>query len=122
LATVPVTALIPILFFGVIAVIILLSILSSSRKMKIRKSWYNDPKSWYNNPRTDTTIPAQPRHERYVPGQFSQQMELDMRLPYRRFKKLYPGSNITYQEYKDMQMKSAFRRSMSSQENKRMVR
>jgi hypothetical protein len=91
--------------------------------MKIKKSYYTNPKGYYQNPNSNaTTIPVQPQHERYVPGQFSQQMELDMRLPYRRFKKLYPGSNITYQEYKDMQKKTAFRRSMSSQENKRMVR
>jgi len=60
--------------------------------------------------------------QRYIPGQFSGQMELDMRLPYRRFKQLYPESRWTYEEYKKMQMKSAFRRSTSSQENKRMVR
>ena len=59
---------------------------------------------------------------RYIPGQFSGQMELDMRLPYRRFKQLYPGNNWTYEEYKRMQTQSAFRRSMSSQDNKRMVR
>ena len=58
----------------------------------------------------------------YVSGQFSDQMELDMRLPYRRFKKLYPGAAWTYEEYKKMQMRTAFRRSMSSQDNKRMVR
>lgn len=59
---------------------------------------------------------------RYVPGQFSEQMELDMRLPYRRFRQLYPGTRWTYEEYKRMQMRTAFRRSYSSQENKRMVR
>lgn len=59
---------------------------------------------------------------RYVPGEFSPQMELDLRLPYRRFKQLYPGSRISYQEYKQLQTRKAFRRSMSSQDNKRMVR
>ena len=59
---------------------------------------------------------------KYIPGQFSGQMELDMRLPYRRFKQLYPSNTWTYEEYKKMQMQSAFRRSMSSQDNKRMVR
>ncbi|MFB3890141.1 MAG: hypothetical protein ACE14S_11665 [Candidatus Bathyarchaeia archaeon] len=62
------------------------------------------------------------RHYRYVPGAFSAQMELDMRLPYRRFRQLYPTTRWTYEEYKRMQMQTAFRRSMSSQENKRMVR
>ncbi len=46
---------------------------------------------------------------RYVPGQFSGQMELDMRLPYRRFKQLYPSNTWTYEQYKKMQMQSAFR-------------
>ncbi len=59
---------------------------------------------------------------RYVPGQFSEQMEIDMRLPYRRFKQLYPDTKWTYEEYKKMQMQAAFRRSHSSQDNKRMVR
>jgi hypothetical protein len=58
----------------------------------------------------------------YIPGEFSRQMELDLRLPYRRFRQLYPNSKITYKEYKALQMRSAFRRSMSSQDNKRMVR
>ena len=49
-------------------------------------------------------------------------MELDMRLPYRRFKQLYPETRWTYEEYKKMQMQTAFRRSFSSQDNKRMVR
>jgi hypothetical protein len=61
-------------------------------------------------------------HQRYVPGEFSSQMELDLRLPYRRFKQLYPSTKLTYEEYKKLQMRTAFRRSMSSQENKRMVR
>ncbi len=59
---------------------------------------------------------------RYVPGQFSEQMEIDMRLPFRRFKQLYPDTSWTYEEYKRMQMQTAFRRSHRSQDNKRMVR
>ena len=62
------------------------------------------------------------RRQVYVSGEFSRQMELDLRLPYRRFRQLYPSSKITYKEYKALQMRSAFRRSMSSQDNKRMVR
>jgi hypothetical protein len=61
-------------------------------------------------------------YNRYVSGQFSRQMELDMRLPYRRFKQLYPHSNWNYLEYKRMQTQTAFRRSTSSQQNRRMVR
>ena len=71
-----------------------------------------------------------PHHERYhssgrqvyIPGEFSSQMELDLRLPYRRFRQLYPSSTLTYEEYKKLQMQRAFRRSMSSEDNKRMVR
>jgi len=66
--------------------------------------------------------PGQHVRHRYIPGQFSDQMELDMRLPYRRFKQLYPETRWTYEEYKKMQMQTAFRRSFSSQDNKRMVR
>jgi hypothetical protein len=59
---------------------------------------------------------------KYVSGQFSAQMELDMRLPFKRFKQLYPENKWTYPQYKRMQMQTAFRRSYSSQDNKRMVR
>ena len=58
----------------------------------------------------------------YIPGEFSEQVELDLRLPYRRFRQLYPHSNLTYEAYKKLQMQRAFRRSMSSEDNKRMVR
>jgi hypothetical protein len=71
--------------------------------------------------RSNVDRTRKPKH-RYVPGQFSEQMEIDMRLPYRRFKQLYPESRWTYEEYKRMQMQTAFRRSHSSQDNKRMVR
>lgn len=63
-----------------------------------------------------------PAKRRYIQGEFSGQKELDLRLPYRRFRQLYPETRLTYTEYKNLQMKTAFRRSMSSQENKRMVR
>lgn len=71
--------------------------------------------------------PKQPQRYRsgrkeYIPGEFSAQMELDLRLPYKRFKQLYPDNTLTYKEYKKLQMQRAFRRSMSSQDNKRMVR
>ncbi len=62
------------------------------------------------------------RRRQYITAEFSEQMELDLRLPYRRFKRLYPDTRLTYTEYKNMQMTTAFKRSMSSQENKRMVR
>jgi hypothetical protein len=59
---------------------------------------------------------------RYVSDRFSKQVELDMRLPYRRFKQLYPYNTWNYEEYKKMQKQTAFRRSTSAQDNKRMVR
>lgn len=61
-------------------------------------------------------------HSTYVPGQYSRQMEFDMRLPYKRFKQLYPHNPWTYEEFKQMQKQTAFRRSTSSMENKRMIR
>jgi hypothetical protein len=50
------------------------------------------------------------------------QFEFDMRQPYRRFKRLYPRNKWTYEEYKQMQMQKAYRRSNGSEKNKRMVR
>ncbi|MDR2707916.1 MAG: hypothetical protein LBB87_04145 [Nitrososphaerota archaeon] len=60
-------------------------------------------------------------YKRYTP-QFSPKMEIDMRLPYKQFKKLYPNNKITYDEYKNLQVQSAFKHSISSQQNYRMVR
>ena len=50
------------------------------------------------------------------------QHELDIRLTYKRYKELYPNSPISYEKYKEMQKKQAFRRSISSRKLKRMVR
>ncbi len=58
----------------------------------------------------------------YLKREYEEQMEIDIRLPYKRFKEIYPYSKITYQEYKQLQMKNAFKRSVSSEKNKRMVR
>jgi hypothetical protein len=55
-------------------------------------------------------------------GVYSEQMEVDLRLTYKRFKELYPFSQISYQDYKKLQMERAFRRAVSSEKNKRMVR
>lgn len=84
------------LFFGIIILIIILYALSGNRK-HVKLGVYA------------------PRHS-------NEHMELDLRLPYKRFKQLYPYSKITYQEYKKLQMKGAFRRAVSSEKNKRMVR
>lgn len=59
------------------------------------------------------------RYTRAVQGEI---LEVDLRLPYKRFKELYPWSPLTYNEYKKLQMSRAFRRAVSSESNKRMVR
>jgi hypothetical protein len=48
--------------------------------------------------------------------------EFDLRLPYKRFKELHPRSNITYEEHKKLQAQRAFKKTRSSNNNKRMVR
>ncbi len=115
------TPLIPvIIIFSVAAVMIIIALnnikkanrLASTRRYQTIRSY-----------QTAKSYPSAGRgRSRYVPGQFSEQMELDMRLPYRRFRELYPENRWTYEEYKRMQMQTAFRRSYSSQENRRMVR
>jgi hypothetical protein len=59
---------------------------------------------------------------RYAKGEFDEQMEFDLRLTYKRFKELYPFSNIGYEDYKKLQMERAFRRAVGSEKNRRMVR
>jgi hypothetical protein len=59
---------------------------------------------------------------RYSREGVDEQMEIDLRLTYKRFKELYPYSKLTYEEYKKLQKERAFRRALSSQQNKRMVR
>jgi len=63
-----------------------------------------------------------PRTREYGGVLRNEQMDVDLRLTYKRFKELYPYSEITYQEYKKLQMERAFRRAVSSEKNKRMVR
>lgn len=52
----------------------------------------------------------------------NEQMDIDLRLTCKRYKELYPWSKLTYQEYKQMQMEKAFKRAVSAEKNKRMVR
>lgn len=59
------------------------------------------------------------RYTRTVQGEV---LEIDLRLPYKRFKELYPWSQMTYAEYKKLQTARAFRKAVSSETNKRMVR
>ena len=101
----------PIIIFAAIFVVLLIVALNNIKKQNRSQV-----------KRYGAVIGHHTAGHRYIPGQFSGQMELDMRLPYRRFKQLYPSNSWTYEEYKKMQAQSAFRRSMSSQDNKRMVR
>ena len=59
---------------------------------------------------------------RKIPGEQVQQRETDLRLTYKRFMELYPYSKITYEEYKQMQAKHAYKKAVSSLKIKRMVR
>ncbi len=65
---------------------------------------------------------VEPRRRRFGRGEFGGQMETDIRLTYKRFKELYPHSQVTYAEYKKLQAEKAFKRAVSSQKTKRMVR
>ena len=48
--------------------------------------------------------------------------ETDLRLTYKRFMELYPNSEISYEEYKKLQARKAYKRTVSSRKIKRMVR
>ncbi len=50
------------------------------------------------------------------------QHEGDIRLPYKKYKQLYPSTTMNYEDYKQMQMRDSYRRAISSKELKRMVR
>ncbi len=65
---------------------------------------------------------VEPRRRRFGRGEFGEHMETDIRLTYKRFKELYPHSQITYAEYKKLQVEKAFKRAISSEKIKRMVR
>jgi hypothetical protein len=101
---------VPIITIFAVVLIMILIARNNIKKAQLTTKRYRALKSY------------QTAGRRYIVGQFSAQMELDMRLPYKRFKQLYPENKWTYQEYKRMQMQTAFRRSYSSQDNKRMVR
>ncbi|MCX6648535.1 MAG: hypothetical protein NTV61_04005 [Candidatus Bathyarchaeota archaeon] len=50
-----------------------------------------------------------------------QQHEGDIRLPYKRYRQLYPNTNMSYEDYKEMQARDSYRHAISSKELKRMV-
>jgi hypothetical protein len=50
------------------------------------------------------------------------QREVDLRLTYKRYMEIYPSARMSYEDYKRLQMKSAYRKAVSSTKIKRMVR
>jgi len=57
-----------------------------------------------------------------TPKLYGLQKEVNMRLTYKRYMEIYPGTNITYEQYKRMQAQHAYRKAVSSTKIKRMVR
>jgi hypothetical protein len=50
------------------------------------------------------------------------QHEADIRLPYKKYRELYPHTTFTYEQYKLMQARDAFRTVIPSKKLIRMVR
>lgn len=50
------------------------------------------------------------------------QHEADIRLPYKKYRELYPRTTFTYEQYKEMQARDAFNVSIPSKKLIRMVR
>ena len=48
--------------------------------------------------------------------------ETDLRLTYKRFLEIYPSSQMTYEAYKQLQAKKAYKKAVSSKKIKRMIR
>jgi hypothetical protein len=57
-----------------------------------------------------------------TPKLYGLQKEVNLRLTYKRYMELYPGTDITYEQYKKMQAQHAYRKAVSSTKIKRMVR
>jgi len=57
-----------------------------------------------------------------TPRTYSMQRDVDLRLTYKRYMQIYPSSNITYPQYKRMQVERAYKKAVSSTKIKRMVR
>lgn len=56
------------------------------------------------------------------PKLYGLQREVNLRLTYKRYMEMYPGTRITYEEYKRMQAARAYKKAVSSTKIKRMVR
>ena len=50
------------------------------------------------------------------------QHEADIRLPYKKYRELYPTTTFAYEQYKQMQAREAFNASIPSKKLIRMVR
>jgi hypothetical protein len=57
-----------------------------------------------------------------TPQTYGLQKEVDLRLTYKRYVQIYPGTNVSYEQYKRMQAAQAYRKAVSSTKIKRMVR
>ena len=57
-----------------------------------------------------------------TPKLYGLQKEVNLRLTYKRYTQIYPGTNITYEQYKKLQAQHAYRKAVSSTKIKRMVR
>ena len=57
-----------------------------------------------------------------TPRTYGIQKEVDLRLTYKRYVQIYPGTNVSYEQYKRMQAEQAYRKAVSSTKIKRMVR
>ncbi len=55
-------------------------------------------------------------------SRIAQQHEGDIRLPYKRYRQLYPNTRMSYEEYKEMQTRDSYKHAINSKELKRMVR
>jgi len=110
---------IPLIFFWAIAIAVFTLIAKTAKQKTQTTTTTNNNKNTYQQQKKYAT---QSRYQQQYIPQFSQQMEIDLRLPYRRFKQIYPHNTITYDEYKKIQVQNAFKRSHSSQKNHRMVR
>jgi len=56
------------------------------------------------------------------PKTFTLQKEVDLRLTYKRYMQIYPSARMSYDDYKRLQVQSAYRKAVSSTKIKRMVR
>lgn len=62
------------------------------------------------------------RREVGGPRMYGLQKEVNLRLTYKRYMEMYPGTRMNYEEYKRMQAARAYRKAVSSTKIKRMVR